>query len=118
MNIGESFVIEAVAVIMINLNFYYSGWLLHSLNMVRFFVQFHDTAHFNFFETPELNRFVGRILGIYVHFPFQMWRDGHNYHHRHFGNLDKMDLSQTILWNKKDWEKWSTPKKIAYRIFR
>ena len=118
MNLGVSFLIEATVVILVKFDFYYSGWLLHCLNLARFFVQFHDTGHFNFFETVEMNRFVGRILGIYMQFPFQMWRDGHNYHHKHFGNLDKTDISQSILWTKKNWEKWSTSKKIAFRIFR
>ena len=75
-------------------------------------------AHFSFFESIAMNKFVGHIIGIYVLFPFQMWRDGHNFHHRFFGNLDRVDLSQTILFTKKEYESWSTPKKIAIRIFR
>jgi acyl-lipid omega-6 desaturase (Delta-12 desaturase) len=47
-----------------------------------------------------------------------MWRDGHNYHHKHFGNLDKVDLSQTILFTKKDYESWPTYKKLWVRVTR
>ena len=65
-----------------------------------------------------MNKIFGHIFGIYVHFPFQMWRDGHNYHHRFFGNLDRVDLSQTILFTKKEWESWSLKKKIFVRVFR
>lgn len=75
-------------------------------------------AHFSFFQSIQLNKLVGHIIGVYTHFPFDMWRDGHNFHHKHFGNLDKVDLSQTILFNKETYEKWATPKKIIVRIFR
>lgn len=50
-----------------------------------------------------MNRFIGTLFGIYVHFPFDAWRDGHNYHHKNFGNIDKIDISQTILFTKKQY---------------
>jgi omega-6 fatty acid desaturase (delta-12 desaturase) len=58
------------------------------------------------------------LFGVYVHFPFNAWRDGHNHHHKHFGNLDRFDASQTILFTKKQYEAMSKPKKILVRIFR
>ena len=94
------------------------GWAIHTLNAVRFFIQFHDMAHFSFFQSILLNKLVGSLIGVYVCFPFQAWRDGHNHHHRHFGNLDRLDLSQTILFTKKQYESWSLPKKILIRFFR
>ena len=98
-----SFAIEALAIILINLDVFYLGWVIHCLNMVRFFIQFHDMAHFSFFESIQMNKIIGHIIGVYVLFPFPMWRDGHNFHHRHFGNLDRIDLSQTILFSKKQY---------------
>lgn len=95
-----SFVYQAVAVLLIQFNLKLLGWTVHTLNMVRFFIQFHDMAHFSYFESIRTNKIVGHIIGIYTHFPFDMWRDGHNFHHKHFGNLDKLDLSQTILFTK------------------
>ena len=75
-------------------------------------------AHFSFFESIQMNKIVGHIVGLYVQFPFQMWRDGHNYHHKHFGNLDKQDLSQTIFFTKKTYDNLPLPKKILVRIAR
>ena len=111
-------IFEAFAVFLIMNNLDFLGWTVHTLNSVRFFIQFHDMAHFSFFQSIHLNKLVGSLIGVYVCFPFQAWRDGHNHHHRHFGNLDRLDLSQTILFTKKQYERWSLPKKILIRFFR
>jgi len=75
-------------------------------------------AHYNYFSSLSLNTEVGRILGIQAHFPFAAWRDGHNHHHKHFGNLDRLDLSQTIVFTKKQYEEMKGIKKFLVRIFR
>ena len=113
-----SLVYEVAAIALIHLNFGIIGWSLHALNAVRIFIQLHDMAHFSFFTSFSLNRWIGKLFGIYVHYPFDAWRDGHNHHHRHFGNLDRLDLSQTILFTKKQYESWSAPKRILARFFR
>jgi omega-6 fatty acid desaturase (delta-12 desaturase) len=77
--------------------------MVHTLVTVRLFVQFHDMAHYSFFSSMTMNKIIGKILGVYVHFPFDSWRKGHNHHHKHFGNLDRLDLSQTILFTKKQY---------------
>ena len=61
------------------------------------FVIYHDMAHYSFFSSLSLNTFIGKLLGIQSHFPFYTFRDGHNHHHRHSGNVDL----QTILFTKK-----------------
>ena len=115
---GVSLLWEALAVILINLNVGILGWTLHTLNMVRLFIQFHDMAHFSFFSSITMNKVVGKMIGVYVHFPFANWRDGHNHHHKHFGNLDRMDLSQTILFTKKQYDEMKWPLKLIVRILR
>lgn len=102
--IGLSFAFEALAILLIHLNLSLLGWAIHTLNAVRFFIQFHDMAHFSFFSSLQMNIIFGKLIGIYVHFPFNSWRDGHNHHHKHFGNIDRLDLSQTILFTKKQYE--------------
>ena len=118
LNFGMCFVYEAIAIALIHLNLGILGWTLHTFNVVRLFIAFHDMAHFSYWSSFALNKWIGKLVGIYVHFPFNSWRDGHNHHHKHFGNLDRLDLSQTILFTKKQYEEWSTPKKILIRIFR
>jgi fatty acid desaturase len=58
----------AASLIMLGQNFL--GWALHAANQVRLFIQFHDMAHFSFFTDANLNKLFGRLIGIYVHFPF------------------------------------------------
>lgn len=116
--LSVSILYEVISLVLIFSNFQSLGWTLHTLNIVRLFIQFHDTAHFSYFSSPTSNKLLGRMIGIYVHFPFDAWRDGHNHHHKHFGNLSRLDLSQTILFTKKNYEEMSTGKKIITRIFR
>lgn len=103
MGLAVSALYTVIGVLLINMNFSVFGWFLHTLNAMRLFVQFHDMAHFSYFSTMQMNIFIGKIIGIIVHFPFNAWRDGHNHHHKHFGNLDRLDLSQTILFTKKQY---------------
>ena len=99
--IAVTLIYQAIAIFLVRSQFSILGWALNSFVIVRMFVQFHDMAHFSYFKSISLNKVVGSLLGVYVHFPFQAWRDGHNHHHKHFGNLDRLDLSQTILFSKK-----------------
>jgi fatty acid desaturase len=116
--LGITAIVEIAAILLIHANLGLLGWGIHTLNCVRIFVQFHDMAHFSFFSDMSKNIFFGKIFGVYVHFPFNAWRDGHNHHHKHFGNLDRFDASQTILFTKKQYEAMSLPKKILVRVFR
>jgi omega-6 fatty acid desaturase (delta-12 desaturase) len=117
-SLGYSLCIELVAILLIRTNLLIMGWGLHTLNEIRLFVQFHDMAHLSFFNSMTLNKVLGNVLGIYNHFPFAAWRDGHNHHHKHFGNLDRLDLSQTILFTKSQYNQMSPLKRFAIRLFR
>jgi omega-6 fatty acid desaturase (delta-12 desaturase) len=94
------------------------GWSIQALCQVRLFVQFHDMAHYSFFSGPMLNEAVGVLLGIVNYFPFWSWRDKHNHHHRHFGDLDARDLSQTILFTKAEYLGMPASKRRLVRALR
>lgn len=117
-SIGISVMWEVVTWALITLGFRYLGWFIHWGNTLRIFVQFHDLAHCNFFTSLKMNTIVGKIFGIYQHYPYNAWRDGHNHHHKHFGNLDRLDLSQTILFTKKQYSEMKGIQKLATRFFR
>lgn len=102
--LGISLALGAVAIGMIHIGMEFLGWSLNVLMILRLFMQFHDMAHFSFFSSMTANTIVGKLIGIYTHFPFNAWRDGHNHHHKHFGNLDRLDVSQTILFTKKQYD--------------
>src|SRR5438045_7809093 len=42
--------------------------------LVRTFVVFHDCAHGSLLPSKRANRWVGRLLGLFVLSPFQRWR--------------------------------------------
>ena len=109
---------QILAILIIRNDYLLLGWFLNTLVIVRMFVQFHDMAHLSFFKSITLNKVVGSLFGVYVHFPFQAWRDGHNHHHKHFGNLDRKDLSQTILFTNKQYESMPAYQRFIIRFFR
>jgi len=49
LSLGINVVIEIVALTLVCHEQRVLGWTLHFFNLVRFFVQFHDMAHFSFF---------------------------------------------------------------------
>src|SRR5690348_11260062 len=49
--------------------------------LVRTFVVFHDCAHGSFLPSKRANRYLGRIVGLFVLSPFQRWRHDHAVHH-------------------------------------
>ncbi len=84
---------------------------------MRLFIQFHDMAHFSFFKSARLNKFFGKIIGIYAHYPFDQWRNRHNGHHDSFGNLDLKD-PQSALLTYSQYENSSFIQKVFIRILR
>ena len=94
------------------------GWAMHTLLMMRFFILFHDMAHYSFFKKVLVNRIFGEIIGLYMIYPFSAWRNGHNHHHHNFGNLDGGDVSQTILFTKQEYESYPLWKRIVIRTVR
>jgi fatty acid desaturase len=116
--IALSFFFEAVSILLFRMEYNTIACIFRGFVLIRMFVQLHDMAHFSFFSNITVNRIVGKFFGIYTHYPFNAWRDGHNHHHKHFGNLDRSDVSQTILFTKKEWESMKGIKKIVVRILR
>jgi omega-6 fatty acid desaturase (delta-12 desaturase) len=110
--------LECGAVVLIYSPFSLLGWILHTLTLIRVFVQFHDMAHSSFFPSIQLNTFFGELLGLYLVYPFHAWKLGHNHHHQHFGILLGEDTSQTILFTKREYEQYNLPTRCLIRILR
>lgn len=116
--IAHTLFVECLAVLCIQSPFPLVGWMIHTLTRIRWFVIFHDMAHYSFFPSIAYNQFFGEWLGIYAIFPFQAWRDGHNHHHQHFGLLGGEDVSQTILFTKQEYLAYPWAKRIGIRMIR
>lgn len=94
------------------------GYVFLGLSLCRAFTQFHDMAHGSFFRTQRYNEIFGRIFDKFMFISYEYWRKGHNYHHNVFGNLDKYDTSQTILFTKQEYAEYGIIKKMFVRVFR
>jgi omega-6 fatty acid desaturase (delta-12 desaturase) len=116
--IAKTVAVEACAIACIHSEFALLGWVLHALNRIRWFVIFHDMAHYSFFPSVTYNQYVGELLGAYMMFPFQAWRDGHNHHHQHFGILGGEDVSQTILFTKQQYISYPFLQRFGIRLVR
>ena len=103
---------------LINLKMNFLGCFIFIFNYLRMFIQFHDMAHYSFFKNSNTNRIIGKILGMFVCHPLDLWRDVHNKHHRKFGKLEDHDGAQTILFTKKEYENFTKITKIFVRILR
>lgn len=57
--------------------------------LVRTFVVFHDCAHGSFLASKRANRYVGRVMGLFVLSPFLRWRHDHAVHHATSGDLER-----------------------------
>lgn len=96
-------VFEVMAMIIMQSKAVYLGWILHTLTSIRLFIQMHDMAHLCFFKQNRLNTIFGTMIGIYTWIPMQHWKEVHNRHHQHYGNIDKKDESHTIIYTKLDY---------------
>ncbi len=88
------------------------------LIMSRIFVLFHDTVHHALFRTPRANRWWGIVFGLILFTPYDRWRKSHIAHHTAVGDIERSDEGYLKLHTVKEFESWSRPKRIAYRIFR
>jgi fatty acid desaturase len=68
--LGVSLILQMASICIISAGFDFIGWGLQVLTLVRFFVQFHDMAHFSFFASINLNKIAGNILGVVLHIPY------------------------------------------------
>ena len=56
---------------------------------IRAFGLMHECGHGSLFESRDLNRRVGFLLGIICGMPQYVWSQHHNFHHAHNGNWEK-----------------------------
>lgn len=86
---------------------------------VRNFAILHDCAHNSFFKNKYWNNALGHFIGLFFYTPFEMWRTGHNLHHKNSGNLDKRDANPDVwLMTVKEYHDAPASTKLAYRLFR
>jgi acyl-lipid omega-6 desaturase (Delta-12 desaturase) len=86
--------------------------------LVRTFVVFHDCAHGSLLPSKRANRWVGRLLGLFVLSPFQRWRHDHAIHHATSGDLERRGVGDIITLTISEYRarRWSG--RLTYRLIR
>jgi omega-6 fatty acid desaturase (delta-12 desaturase) len=86
--------------------------------LVRTFVVFHDCAHGSLLPSRRANRYIGRVLGLFVLAPFARWRHDHAVHHGSSGDLDRRGVGDVITLTTAEYRARSSRGRLAYRLMR
>jgi len=86
--------------------------------LVRTFVVFHDCSHGSLLPSKRANRYVGRILGLFVLSPFARWRHDHAVHHGSSGDLDRRGVGDILTLTTEEYRVRSWKGRLAYRVVR
>lgn len=86
--------------------------------VVRLFMIQHDCGHASFFQSKRACNWVGFCLGVITLTPYQYWRQTHNYHHSHSGDLDFRGLGDILTKTVAEYESMSWWGKLRYRLYR
>lgn len=104
---------------------YFISQLFLSIFFFQCFILLHETGHFSFFKSRNLNVLFGHFFAIITIIPFKNWTSMHNLHHRWTGYRDKdpntedtvspkFTLFSKILINV-SWKFWLPLFTIGYR---
>jgi omega-6 fatty acid desaturase (delta-12 desaturase) len=86
--------------------------------LMRTYVLFHDCAHFSLLPSRRANLWLGRILGLVLHSPFERWRHDHVMHHATLGNLDRRGVGDVYTLTVAEYYERSSRGRLGYRLLR
>jgi omega-6 fatty acid desaturase (delta-12 desaturase) len=86
--------------------------------LVRTFVVFHDCAHGSLLASKRANRYLGRLLGLFVCAPFERWRHDHAIHHASSGDLGRRGVGDIGTLTVAEYLARSRRGRLAYRAVR
>ncbi len=86
--------------------------------IVRFFIFFHDGLHRAIFKKSKLGQALLYVFGLVILTPPKVWRDSHNYHHRHTSKLAGSSIGSFPLTTVKMYRAMGAGQRFAYRATR
>lgn len=86
--------------------------------LLRIFIIQHDCGHGSFFNSRELNDWVGSLCSLFTLIPYYYWRRQHAIHHASNGNLDHRGHGDMDICTVAEYQALSTFGKIRYRVYR
>jgi len=92
--------------------------LLSALLMVRTFITYHDYMHRAILVRSRIAWFLFRIYSAVSLTPPRSWKQSHNYHHGHVGQLHDSGVGAFPVMTTRAWADASWATKVNYRITR
>ncbi|MBN8550172.1 MAG: fatty acid desaturase [Deltaproteobacteria bacterium] len=86
--------------------------------LLRIFIIQHDCGHGSFFESRELNDYVGSFCSLFTLIPYFYWRRQHAIHHASNGNLDHRGHGDMDISTVAEYQALSKFGKLRYRVYR
>ncbi len=92
--------------------------VLAALLMVRSFICYHDYMHRAILVRSPVAWLVFRVFSALTLTPPRSWKQSHNHHHGHVGQLHDSGIGAFPVMTTKAWREASWATKLSYRIIR
>ena len=92
--------------------------VLSALLLMRAFITYHDYMHNAILSGSKAARWLFRIYSVFALTPPRSWKNSHNFHHGHVGNIDAASVGAFTLMTTEMWREASFATRFAYRVER
>ena len=92
--------------------------ILSALLLVRAFITYHDYMHNAILSRSRLAWWLFRLYSALALTPPRSWKNSHNFHHGHVGNIDAASDGAFTMMTTDMWREASLATRIAYRVER
>lgn len=92
--------------------------ILGGLLMVRAFITYHDFMHGAILRGSRLASFLFHVYGALILTPARSWKESHNYHHGHVGQISFVGIGAFPIITTRMWQEASRSQRLRYRASR
>ncbi|MGO8857890.1 MAG: fatty acid desaturase family protein [Steroidobacteraceae bacterium] len=92
--------------------------LLGALFLVRAFITYHDFMHGAILRESRAASILFHVYGCFALTPPRSWKESHNYHHRHVGQIAAAPIGSFPIITTRMWRAASPAERARYRAMR
>jgi len=92
--------------------------VVSGLSTVRLFIVYHDFMHGALLRGSKVANVILSAYGVLVLAPPRIWKESHNYHHAHAGQIVGSQIGSFPVVTLQMWKKMKAADRIKYRVFR
>lgn len=92
--------------------------ILGGLLMVRAFITYHDFMHGAILRDSRLASLLFHVYGAFILTPARSWKESHNYHHGHVGQISFVGVGAFPIITTRMWREASRLQRLRYRASR